>query len=48
MVLGVPIMLLMFAFVALQFYFAGTRQVVIDGADSTATRTRRAAPSSVR
>lgn len=35
MALGVPVMLLMFTFVALQFHFAGTRHVVID-AGSTA------------
>src|SRR5215510_4038249 len=30
MALGVPVMLLMFAFLAVQFHFAGTRHVVID------------------
>ena len=34
MVLGVPVMLLMFTFVAVQFYFAGARGVTI-GAEST-------------
>jgi sodium-dependent dicarboxylate transporter 2/3/5 len=35
MALGVPVMIVMFAFVALQFYFAGTRHMIID-AGSTA------------
>jgi solute carrier family 13 (sodium-dependent dicarboxylate transporter), member 2/3/5 len=35
MAIGVPVMLLMFAFLAVQFYFAGTRTVAID-AGSTA------------
>ncbi len=38
MALGVPIMLLMFAFLALQFYFSGTRHVVIDAGSTALVR----------
>ena len=38
MALGVPIMLLMFAFVALQFYLTGTRHVVIDAGSTALVR----------
>jgi len=38
MVLGVPIMLVMFAFVAAQFYFAGARGVIIDAGSTALVR----------
>jgi sodium-dependent dicarboxylate transporter 2/3/5 len=38
MALGVPVMLLMFAFLAVQFYFAGTRHMVIDAESTSLVR----------
>jgi len=38
MALGVPVMLLMFALLAVQFYFAGTRHMVIDAESTTLVR----------
>lgn len=38
MALGVPVMLLMFTFLAVQFYFAGTRHMVIDTESTTLVR----------
>jgi sodium-dependent dicarboxylate transporter 2/3/5 len=38
MALGVPVMLLMFTFVALQFYFTGTRHMTIDAGSTALVR----------